>query len=352
MNGLYGFTTPLWPIRYKPLPDELLSSWIVRLAHGHGLKVQTFCNRLFGNRKQIWNRDIDRLAPDWLLAALALHTGTAESRVFDTTLRRYEGLLYRRFRSTGHLHWIQLMQMYHRKRTGFGQQYCSMCLAEDVVPYFRTRWRLSLLTICTVHQCLLTDRCTACDAPVSFHRTDTGLLLDDARGLSSCFQCGTDLSKAGPAEIPGVGSEPVQWLMAIARHVEAFSVGAADLDHEGTLAVLHHLIYLMCSSSKSILLNEHVADCMDMPTLEFAQGKRSFIEACPILDRHQLLMQAAWMMLDLAPRIREAWRCKAIRYNHFRKDFSDAPDWYRQIVAGIPHNVRGGLYPEWLRKDC
>jgi hypothetical protein len=32
-------TQSLWPIRYKPFDDELLSCWLVRLAHGHGLKV-------------------------------------------------------------------------------------------------------------------------------------------------------------------------------------------------------------------------------------------------------------------------------------------------------------------------
>lgn len=80
-----GVRVALWPIRYKPLPDELLSSWLVRLAHGHGLKVQTFCNLMFGNRRQVWNRDIDRLAPDWLVEALALHTGTPMELARRTT---------------------------------------------------------------------------------------------------------------------------------------------------------------------------------------------------------------------------------------------------------------------------
>lgn len=72
-----GLTESLWPIRYKPLPDELLSSWLVRLAHGHGLKVQTFCNLIFGNKLQVWNRDIDRLAPEWLIAELSSKTGAS-----------------------------------------------------------------------------------------------------------------------------------------------------------------------------------------------------------------------------------------------------------------------------------
>lgn len=51
--------------------DELLSWWRVRLAHGHGLKVQIFYNLIFGNRHQVWSRDIDRLAPDWLVSELS-----------------------------------------------------------------------------------------------------------------------------------------------------------------------------------------------------------------------------------------------------------------------------------------
>ena len=107
MSGSRGYTTPLWPVRYKPLPDESLSCWLVRLAHGHGMKVQTFCNLIFGNRLQVWNRDIDRLAPAWLLDALALHTGTPAEVVWGTTLRVFEGWLYPCFRTSGHLAWVQ-----------------------------------------------------------------------------------------------------------------------------------------------------------------------------------------------------------------------------------------------------
>src|SRR6202035_476121 len=98
-----GLTSSLWPIHYKPLPDELLSCWLVRLAHGHGLKVQTFCNQIFGSHLQVWNRDIDRLAPTWLLNELSHRTGTSAEAALNSTLRVYEGRLYRKFRSTGSL---------------------------------------------------------------------------------------------------------------------------------------------------------------------------------------------------------------------------------------------------------
>jgi hypothetical protein len=98
MSGLVGLNRQLWPIRYKPQPDELLSCWLIRLAHGHGLKVQTFSNLLFGHRRQVWNRDVDRLGPSWLIEELSHRTGTPMSAAKATCLRAYEGVLFQSFK--------------------------------------------------------------------------------------------------------------------------------------------------------------------------------------------------------------------------------------------------------------
>ncbi len=68
--NIAGLSGSLLPVHLKPLPDELLSSWLVRIAHGHGMKLQTFCAVIFGREKSIWNRDIDKLAPEWLVMRL------------------------------------------------------------------------------------------------------------------------------------------------------------------------------------------------------------------------------------------------------------------------------------------
>jgi hypothetical protein len=186
----------LWPIHYKPLPDELLSSWLVRLAHGHGLKVQTFSNLIFGNNHQVWNRDVDRLAPQWLVEELSLHTGTPLATAYATTLRAYEGLLYSQFKASGTLPWIQSLKIYHRKREGFGIQFCGMCLADGPQPYFRKRWRIAFNTICPRHQSMLHDRCPACGAAVAFHRMDIGQgCIVDTRSLANCHACSFTLTK-------------------------------------------------------------------------------------------------------------------------------------------------------------
>ena len=192
-----GFTSPLWPIHFKPLPDELLSSWLVRLAHSHGLKVQTFCNLIFGSRLQVWNRDIDRHAPEWLITELSVRTGTTTKQVMETTLQSYQGIMYYRHRASGTLSWIQSLKLHHRKFEGFGLQFCPKCLAKDPEPYFRKSWRVAFNTICTIHNCMLHDRCPNCGQGVAFHRNDMRHAKYIATiSLKECHDCGFDLSKS------------------------------------------------------------------------------------------------------------------------------------------------------------
>jgi hypothetical protein len=217
-----GLTSPLWPIRYKPLPDELLSCWLVRLAHGHGLKVQTFCNLIFGNRYQVWNRDIDRLAPTWLVDELCRRTGTSAEMAWNTTLRTYEGLLYSKFRMSGALHWILTLKMYHRKREGFGLQFCPTCLADDAIPYFRKSWRVAFNTVCTRHGTMLLDRCPTCDVAAVPHRLD--MAKPDAMEiapLSYCHSCGFDLRNAPTLEPISYGVQASALLIEAIRALDA-----------------------------------------------------------------------------------------------------------------------------------
>jgi hypothetical protein len=38
----------IWPVHLQPLNDELLSSWMIRLAHGNGYKAHDFYAHYFG----------------------------------------------------------------------------------------------------------------------------------------------------------------------------------------------------------------------------------------------------------------------------------------------------------------
>lgn len=329
-----GFTSPLWPIRYKPLPDELLSSWLVRLAHGHGLKVQTFCNLIFGNRHQVWNRDIDRLGPDWLINELSARTGTPLEIAYGTTLRAYEALLYPQFKLSGVLQWILTLKMYHRKFEGYGLQYCSQCLHEGPEPYFRKAWRVAFNTVCVKHQCMLRDRCPNCGSGVAFHRRDMGngdVVVADS--MAGCHQCGFDLSEAVSESITKYDQQSGIWHAGLCEQIaKAFTVGSvANLD---TFLVMRQLTMLLTSRYQTLRLHAYVCDQLDVDEFQLMKG-RIAIETRSLQERHHLSQLVAWLMVDLESRLRLAWRAKAVRYNHLGKGFENAPGWYLKAIDGF-----------------
>jgi len=329
-----GFTDPLWPIRYKPLPDELLSCWLVRLAHGHGLKVQTFCNLMFGNKRQVWNRDIDRLAPPWLIEELVRRTGTSPEIAWNTTLHAYEGILYSKFRFAGALQWILTLKMYHRTRQGFGLQFCPSCLAEDTVPYFRKRWRIALNTVCTRHGTMLLDRCSECGTGVAFHRLDmTRADAIEVTPLSYCHSCGFDLRNA-VAEKPIVyDREASQLLFELNRQFDQ-DIEIGSEWGVGKFAVMHQLSRIMTARSRHVHLREFVLDQVGAQDIELTAGYLNF-EMRVISERHHLMQLTSWLFLDLENRLTAAWRARAVRYNVLLKDFPQPPRQYHQIVERL-----------------
>ncbi len=323
-----GLTSPLWPIHFKPLPDELLSSWLVRLAHSHGLKVQTFCNLIFGNRLQVWNRDIDRLAPDWLITELSDRTGATNEQVMNTTLQSYQGILYHRHRASGTLAWIQSLKLHHRKFEGFGLQFCPKCLATDKEPYFRKSWRIAFNTICTIHNCMLHDRCPHCSHGVAFHRND----MRHAQyvitiSIRECHHCGFDLSKSSSIRPNYVSRDVGKFLDNLSQKLLDESLDQVEINN---LLVMRHFAKLMFTRNSTVKLYSYLCDFMGID--ETALNAKDVIEGAVVETRHHLLQVIAHLMLDLRVRLRSAIAVKAVRYNHLKKDFDDMPWWYDNLI--------------------
>jgi TniQ len=194
-----------WPVHPQPLPDELLSSWLIRLAHGNGLKVQSFYGGWLGRSITLWNRDIDRLAPPDLIDTLSASTGIDSATLVAHSIRSLVGRISEDIPAGGHTDWLMPLQVYHRTRKGFGLMYCRSCLRLDREPYFRRNWRLAFITCCTVHGQLLLDRCTNCESPVQPHRADMVRRrgLADQVAMTRCTHCGVDIRRGAlPSDAP------------------------------------------------------------------------------------------------------------------------------------------------------
>lgn len=318
----------LLPAHPKPLPDELLTSWITRLARDNGLKLQTFCEHVFDKSYQLWNRDIDRTPPDWLLDILSLRTGTPRRLIDKTTLLTYEGRIYPHRGAAGQLRWILPIGIYHRTRRRFGVQFCPHCLSADDEPYFRRHWRVAALTVCPVHRVLLHDRCPVCGAAVIFHRHELGRpAVTDAGALCLCHACKFDLRCA-----PLQPYRPYEASAGtIVDHIGAYvtsSHGALDF---GRMDVLHQLCKVMVSRRMPRKLQAYVAAQIGVPVLPVSL-ERQALELRPVAERHHVIQLSAWLLADIDARLTEAWHAGAVRYNNLTREFPNPPDWYRVLT--------------------
>ncbi len=201
--------------------DELLTSWLVRLARANSARLHVFTVDLFGRKNPErphfpmiahWHRDLDRTFKPDDLEELARRTELPVERVRRTTLEPLERrLTARTYLGTGVARWLLPIGVRQLVRLDYGLQFCPHCLREDAVPYFRRVWRLAFLTICPVHWTPMLDRCPACRSPVNFARREFG--GDGHRicrsPITECFSCGFDLREAS-AEWGAEAKRPVR----------------------------------------------------------------------------------------------------------------------------------------------
>lgn len=328
-----GENLSLWPIHLKPHADELLSSWIVRLAYAYGMKVQSFSRQVFGRSREVWARDLDRLAPESVLTALSATTGVSAEAAFQTSLRSYEGTLFEKYNPNGNTRWLLPAGVFHRVRRRFGMQFCPLCLATDIDPYYRRRWRLAFMTVCDVHGCLMHDRCHQCGAPVVFHRQEMG---DRAqlrpKGMTRCHACLADLSRAPawcPPAPPGLSIVTLRSL-ATFPDLGWWFVGDRVIPFSHLyFDVLRHLLKLFSNRYGQALL-DYVEAETGWSDVKSEQPAQQF-EVMSVRERHRWLMAALWLLEDWPRRFEVAGRTQGLTQTRILEGHIQ-PFWFESSV--------------------
>lgn len=173
----------------KPQEDELLSSWLVRIALAHDTLPWSFYNMHFPEYHNIiFARDVDVWAPEDFLQKLAWKSGYSYEQIFNLTLKSYIGTQLPIFNPSGYNKFFS----YIKRRGGinrlFGQKYCSNCLKEDNTPYFKKQWRLKSITECEKHNVQLKDKCPKCKIPITLFKFNK-----NSFGFTACWSCGVNL---------------------------------------------------------------------------------------------------------------------------------------------------------------
>ncbi|MCU7841248.1 MAG: TniQ family protein [Candidatus Thiodiazotropha sp. (ex Troendleina suluensis)] len=323
----------LWPVHPKPMRDELLSSWIVRVIQANGVKLQTVTRMLFGENISPWMRDIDRTPPDWLVDTFCLNTGVDRDTAYQATLKSYKQKLFHRNRISGHQQWILTLRQAGTKRRAYGQQFCSACLSDDPVPYFRKQWRIALFTYCPAHQIELYDACPNCGMPVIFYRVDFGRDVKEATPIFVCYECGYDLRLAVGKSVYFPNGE-LEIMYDSVLNSLCDSECEKSLYDLGFFVVLHQIIKVMSARVNQGRLFDYVLGQVNIPNLQKYRG-RITIEERRRSERHSLILSSLWLMADLNQRLYGAWKEKAVRYNLLTKDLDTAPKWYEKFLCSI-----------------
>lgn len=209
------------PIHPQPLSDELLTSWMVRLAFANGFALHTFYSNLLGYRAAIWNRDSDRHPPSALLDCLSSATRRPVEELRGLTLGCYEGFIFEHFFVSGDVPFLLPTGLYHRIRRRAGIQFCPICIRLDPAPYYRRHWRLALSTVCTAHDCFLEQTCPSCGAPVVFHQHGIGRAkIISGSALSICSKCNFRLGDTQPRLTGCADNAAGRMLLTITRAVQ------------------------------------------------------------------------------------------------------------------------------------
>lgn len=221
----------LWPVHVRPQEDELLSSWLIRLAISHGLAPQTLFSFIRPNDSQPYY-DIDTYAGPKLIQALARKTGVSARRVKTTTIEGYEGWLHQEHYD----YWQSLPRYLHAINIHF----CPYCLTEDDIPYFRRTWRLDLIVLCDKHNALLIDRCTKCGKAIDLFDPSKAVQDNYAKNyMTSCKSCNFDLRKMRPVLTAGpITKEETEFQNSL---VKAMRQGWVEVPQSG--CIYSHLYF-------------------------------------------------------------------------------------------------------------
>ncbi|QNH62783.1 TniQ family protein [Hymenobacter sediminicola] len=339
------------PCTFHPGEDELLSSWLVRLAQAHQVKVQTFSHYLWP-KFVVWKRDIDKLAPTLMLDTLATRTLTPSHRIARTMLapvvERLTGTSLLTAKQ-GPTSWLMPVGIFHRTHQGNGLVYCPRCLQRDGTdPYYRTNWRLAFYVACPVCGVYLREECPVCGAPVNFFRLDVGHQSVANQPLSTCFKCAFDLSQAPTKLVPPQELRRYHSLYRVSR--EGWNQ-AVPYPHQ-YFRVLRQLVRILsCPFGEALRLQTDIRLRLGQ-SAEWAAGGGAF-EQLPIAKRTYLLEQATWLLEDWPVRFIGVMHDNKIKSYTIRRDMAEEmPFWFgtvltehffavrnRSCSCGVPMNV-------------
>jgi len=313
--GAEIWTSAPWPYRPQPLSDELLSSYLIRTAHGLSMRPVTFTNAVWGSRDLLFGQDIDNYAPTAVVDRLATGIGLHLAAVTAMTFAPWRDALDIGGQATGRKPWILPVSIISNDRRRPGLQFCPACLATDPKPYLRRTWRLAFATVCTTHDIELCDSCPHCGSTLQPHRSPS---------LRTCYACGGDLA--------GAGNQASRRIVAQTRAFErTLRDGWTEFAGRPVYAHLYFRIVrqiaaILVNGKRAEKLRQGVATTLGGDDTPFEKpNARQPVEYLHVDERRRLFDLVARLLDDFPERFVGICAQAGIWRSHIVKDMGDVP---------------------------
>ncbi|WP_419774401.1 TniQ family protein [Halarcobacter sp.] len=311
----------------SPLPDELLSSWLTRMALEHKRTLSLFFSLFIRHDGNSSTRtDLDFLFDEKLFKTLSQKSTLDIKEIYRMSLRSEEGQL---FTCNDSLYPPLQIRKLTDKRNHNGLMYCPKCLKEDKIPYFRKKWRYDFYNACPKHRILLIDRCWRCYSKIEFSK------IKHQKELCICYKCEKDLRENITTAISSnysYGLKAVKWFeKGLSRGY--FLINKQKVKSVFVFDSFTKLRYLLHRKEKLNLnefpmIDEYKDICKKLN--EYNSKKALSIK------KEFILTSMVYFLFQAYPKnfINFAYE-NNLTYRDFVHDFKNMPFWYKKMVDDL-----------------
>jgi len=299
----------------KPLPNELFSSWIVRMAYAHKTHPHTFENLYLNLTQRLFSKNID-VALDEKTKLLIQKKCRHTVDIHILTMQSYSTFLQEKVIINGFNKWITPLR------------YCPKCLRSDKIPYFRKIWRITFLTICFEHQCYLQDKCPQCHT-----KLDISKMYKNSYSFIHCHQCGFELKESDPNYIHYSHKKYIQNTKEIFTILEQ---GFVNLHNK----IIYSFYFFDAFSqlSKIIFSNNIAITCNNQKILSLIKKRKNYSYSSPVYT--QLTIKEQFMLFDFIMQLFQNYPLNLskfiydnkLTYYSILKDMSYISFWFKELT--------------------
>ena len=322
------------PIHPRPRHDELLSSWITRLAIENGFYPYSFFTKVVGLKGELIVKDVDRGNFTGFLERLSQVSGVSTEELSNLCISSLQGEVFSHESLVACVRWVLPLGCHKKIKRSKGIVYCPLCLKEDEVRYFRKSWRLAFMTLCEKHGCVLWDHCYYCKASINYQRVGirTGEYEIPNKDLGICFNCRKPLWEA-PVKTLSLSLE--RFSSPYRNFLSAYASGnpiVPELNQPLNIQVLNGLWLLSgrLAGERAIEVRERILKETGIAISSLKQN--CSFEAFPFRQRLNILIAVLYYLQDWPNKFLDLVKNTTFTVSSFKKGTGEMPFWLRTVV--------------------